>query len=341
MQATFKKHRLEFKRPSGTSRGVLRSKDSWFLVLKDEGKTAIGECSLLEGLSPDDPLQIESLLKLLCTALEKGTELPDLSMWPAVQMGLETALLSLKSADGFILFPSEFTRGTEQIPINGLVWMGDFDFMNEQIKDLLKRGFGCIKMKIGALDFESELKLLAQLRKEYKESDITIRVDANGAFKPTEALEKLKRLSAYQVHSIEQPIAVNQWASMAELCSKTPLPIALDEELIGPYNAIEKQNLISQIKPQYLILKPSLLGGFQQSEAWIDAAQKAGIDWWVTSALESNIGLNAIAQWTYSLGVSLPQGLGTGSLFTNNIESPLIIEKGCLGIDNSITWSSI
>jgi L-alanine-DL-glutamate epimerase-like enolase superfamily enzyme len=196
-------------------------------------------------------------------------------------------------------------------------------------------------MKIGALDFESELKLLAQLRKEYKESEITIRVDANGAFKPTEALEKLKRLSAYQVHSIEQPIAVNQWASMAELCLKTPLPIALDEELIGPYNAIEKQNLISQIKPQYLILKPSLLGGFQQSEAWIDAAQKAGIDWWVTSALESNIGLNAIAQWTYSLEVSLPQGLGTGSLFTNNIESPLIIEKGCLGIDNSITWSSI
>ena len=219
--------------------------------------------------------------------------------------------------------------------------MGDFAYMNAQIKDLLKRGFGCIKMKIGAIDFESELKLLAQVRNEYKENEITIRVDANGAFKPTEALEKLKRISDYQVHSIEQPIAVNQWMSMAELCLKTPLPIALDEELIGPHNAIEKQNLISQIKPQYLILKPSLLGGFQQSKAWIDIAQKSGIDWWVTSALESNIGLNAIAQWTYSLGVSLPQGLGTGSLFTNNIESPLIIEKGCLGMDNSITWASI
>lgn len=341
MQARFKKHRLEFKRPSGTSRGILTSKDSWFIILNKEDKQGVGECSLLEGLSPDDPNQIESLLEDLCNALETRGELPDLTGWPAVRMGLESALLSLQSEKPFSIFPSSFTKGEKQIPINGLVWMGDFDFMNTQIQYLLDSGFNCIKLKIGAIDFYSELKLLSQIRKIYNENEISIRVDANGAFKANEALEKLKQLSDYHVHSIEQPIGVGQWESMADLCRKSPIPIALDEELIGVYNLAEKQNLIDQLKPQYLILKPSLLGGFLDSEEWIKAAENAAVRWWVTSALESNIGLNAIAQWTYQLGVSMPQGLGTGSLFVNNISCPLFIENGCLGIDNSLPWDSI
>jgi len=341
MRAYYKKHRLLFKSPSGTSRGVLTYKDSWFLLLEEGGETGVGECSLIAGLSPDPPAQMESTLDSLCKALESQSALPDLNGWPAVQMALETALRSLQSKDGFSLFPSDFVKGTKQIPINGLVWMGDFEFMSKQIKELISRGFDCIKIKIGALDFNTELKLLAQLRKEFSASEISIRVDANGAFKPTEALEKLKQLSAYEIHSIEQPIAVNQRSAMADLCLKSPLPIALDEELIGIYTGDEKLKLISEIKPHYLILKPSLLGGFAPSEEWIQLAEKEGVDWWVTSALESNVGLNAIAQWTYSLGVTLPQGLGTGSLFTNNIPSPLRIEKGCLGIDNSIPWGLI
>lgn len=341
MRAFFKKHRLEFKQPSGTSRGVLTTKDSWFLIVKKDGKTGIGECSIIEGLSPDAPDQIEFLLSHLCQALETNSELPDLTSWPAVRMGLEMALRSLHSESTFSLFPSPFARGKKQLPINGLVWMGDFEFMNTQIRYLLDSGFDCIKLKIGAIDFESELKLLNQIRKVYSENEITLRVDANGAFKPDEALEKLKRLSDFQVHSIEQPIGVKQWEDMAHLCEQSPVAIALDEELIGTYSQSEKQNLIDQINPQYLVLKPSLLGGFTAAEEWIQIAQKSKIGWWVTSALESNIGLNAIAQWTYQLGVSMPQGLGTGSLFVNNISSPLYIEKGCLGIDNSLPWDSI
>lgn len=341
MKASFKKHQLKFKIPSVTSRGVMTTKTSWFLILKEEDKRGIGECSLLEGLSPDDPEQIEFLLSTLCEALETNTELPELIRWPAVQMGLEMALRSLQSETKFSLFPSLFLEGKKQIPINGLVWMGDFEYMNAQIQLLLNSGFDCIKLKIGAIDFESELKLLNQIRKAYSESEITIRVDANGAFKPKEALEKLKRLSDYQIHSIEQPIGVGQWRKMTELCHQSPVAIALDEELIGPRNQTQKQKLIDEIDPQYIILKPSLLGGFLQSEEWIKIAENSSVGWWVTSALESNIGLNAISQWTYQLGVSIPQGLGTGSLFTNNISSPLFIKKGCLGMDNSLTWNSI
>ena len=341
MRAKFKQHRLEFKRPSGTSRGVLTTKDSWFLILKEKDKIGVVECSVLEGLSLDDPKRIESLLHDLCNALESGATLPDLSDWPAVQMGLELALLSLQSKKTFSIFPSDFSRGEKKIPINGLVWMGDFEFMNVQIKHLLDSGFNCIKLKIGAIDFQAELKLLSQVRERYNENEITIRVDANGAFKPDEALEKLKRLSDYHVHSIEQPIGAGQLESMVDLCQRSPVPIALDEELIGSFNMAEKQRLIDQINPQFIILKPSLLGGFSKAEEWIKIATNASIGWWVTSALESNVGLNAIAQWTYQLGVSMPQGLGTGSLFVNNITSPLFIESGCLGIDNSIPWDII
>ncbi len=341
MQARFKKHRLYFKRPSGTSRGILTYKDSWFLVLHAHGKTGIGECSILEGLSPDDPQRIEAVLSSLCSALEAGNTLPDLTVWPAIQMGLETALCSLEGTHSFSLYPSKFTQGKGAIPINGLVWMGTFESMNTQIRNLLKAGYNCIKLKIGALDFERELDLLAQLRKEFTEKEVILRVDANGAFQPDEALEKLQRLSEFEVHSIEQPIGINQWQKMADLCSKTPFPIALDEELIGPHTAESKQQLLEEIKPQFIILKPSLLGGFKEADQWIQYADNLAIGWWITSALESNIGLNAIAQWTYLKEVSGHQGLGTGSLFTNNISSPLRIKKGCLMLDNSLHWEVV
>ncbi len=310
-------------------------------MLHAHGKTGIGECSILEGLSPDDPQRIEAVLSSLCSALEAGNTLPDLTVWPAIQMGLETALCSLEGTHSFSLYPSKFTQGKGAIPINGLVWMGSFESMNTQIRNLLKAGYNCIKLKIGALDFERELDLLAQLRKEFTEKEIILRVDANGAFQPDEALEKLKRLSEFEVHSIEQPIGINQWQKMADLCSKTPVPIALDEELIGPHTAESKQQLLEEIKPQFIILKPSLLGGFKEADQWIQYADNLAIGWWITSALESNIGLNAIAQWTYLKEVSGHQGLGTGSLFTNNISSPLRIKKGCLMLDNSLHWEVV
>jgi L-alanine-DL-glutamate epimerase-like enolase superfamily enzyme len=239
----------------------------------------------------------------------------------------------------FELFPSDFTKGKDSIPINGLIWMGDPVFMKQQIKDKLASGFSCIKLKIGAIDFDNELELIKSIRNEFDAKTIEIRVDANGAFKPNEALEKLKRLSDYNLHSIEQPIRQGQVGDMAQLCSETPLPIALDEELIGVFSVTEKQFLLQTIKPQYIILKPTLVGGFKGSQEWIALAESNQIGWWVTSALESNIGLNAIAQWTYTLESQLPQGLGTGGLFTNNIQSPLVVDSGQLVYDLKTKWN--
>jgi o-succinylbenzoate synthase len=341
MQAGFIKHRLDFKQPSGTSRGILTYKDSWYLILEKEGKKGIGECSILSGLSYDDHPDFEARLIGLCKAINNQTILPDLTQWPALQMGYEMALLSLEGQSTYNLFPSNFTSGNASIPINGLVWMGSHDFMRKQIDHLLECEFDCIKIKIGAIHFEEELDLIARIRKQYDSKTITIRVDANGAFAAEEALEKLKRLSDFSIHSIEQPIGVDQWESLASLCKNTPVPIALDEELIGRFHSNEKIELLNTVMPQYLIIKPSLLGGFEQSEEWIRLAEERNILWWATSALESNIGLNAIAQWTYKQKIQMPQGLGTGSLFKNNIDSPLIIKKGCLWVDNSIPWDQI
>ena len=341
MNASFKKHRLEFKTPSGTSRGILTTKDSWFLMLEKDGKSGLGECSLLPNLSPDDPEKIDSLLQKMCHALQSNTLLPDLTNWPAVRMGLEMALLGLQNQTKWELFPSDFTKGRSSIPINGLVWMGQPDFMKSQIDSLLENGFDCIKLKIGALDFNQELEVLSYLRKRYSPKTITIRVDANGAFSTQDALTKLQQLDAFAIHSIEQPIAVNQWEEMAGLCRESPIPIALDEELISRGSPEERTRLLETIHPQYIILKPSLLGGFKASEDWISEANSLGIEWWITSALESNVGLNALAQWTYTLSPKGPQGLGTGSLFKNNIQCPLTIQKACLGMDNSISWDLI
>ncbi|WP_299436159.1 o-succinylbenzoate synthase [uncultured Aquimarina sp.] len=340
MKATYYKHILEFKRPSGTSRGVLKTKETWFIVITSEGKQGIGECGILRTLSIDDRPDYEEKLKWTCTNINLGTNQlwKELKEFPSIQFGVEMAFRSLESKSPFLLFPSKFTSGEDTIPINGLIWMGEKEFMKNQITDKLEQGFDCIKMKIGAIDFEAELELLSYIRSQFSEDTIELRVDANGAFNTNDALEKLSRLYEYQLHSIEQPIKQGQQAAMKKLCAATPLPIALDEELIGIFSVTEKRKLLLTIQPQYIILKPSLIGGFRGTQEWIDIADELGIGWWITSALESNIGLNAIAQYTYSLHSEMPQGLGTGSLYTNNIEAPLIVEKGTLRYEPKNEW---
>ena len=341
IKANYKKYTLNFKNPSGTSRGVLRTKETWFIILELNTKVGIGETGLFRGLSIDDVPNYEEKLKWVCANINLGldTLLLEVFEYPSIQFGLEQAFLSLAAAHKFELFPSKFTVGEEHIAINGLVWMGDQQFMKNQIQEKLKTGFSCIKMKIGAIDFNAEIALLKSIRKEFSATEITLRVDANGAFKPADALEKLKVLSDLEIHSIEQPIKQGQIEQMAELCANTPLPIALDEELIGVFTSVAKQKLLETIQPQFIILKPSLIGGFKGSKEWIRIAKDNQVDWWITSALESNVGLNAIAQFTHTLNNHLPQGLGTGGLFTNNIESPLEVKNGRLQYNNAINWN--
>ena len=340
MKANYKQHILNFKVPSGTSRGVLKTKETWYIIIENEGKRGIGECGILRGLSADDRPDYEAQLHHTCNNIEKGLDVlyTENIEFPSIQIGLEMAFKSLEANSTFELFPSNFTKGNATIPINGLIWMGDKAFMNQQIKQKIADGFDCIKMKIGAIDFQTELEVLKGIRQNFSESDIEIRVDANGAFSIDSALEKLKRLSDFKLHSIEQPIKPNQWEEMAKLCDKTPLPIALDEELIGVFNDDRKQQLLNTINPQYIILKPSFIGGFNGSDTWINLAEKQNIGWWITSALESNVGLNGIAQYTYLKEVTKPQGLGTGSLFTNNVSSPLIVKNGTLQYDRNLNW---
>ncbi len=341
IKASYKKHLLQFKQASGTSRGVLRTKETWFLLLEDNEKTGIGECGLFRGLSIDDKPNYEAKLQWVCKNINQELSflLKELSEFPSIQFGLEQAFLSLQSKNPFQLFSSNFSNGNDVIPINGLIWMGDKAFMQQQIKDKLAQGFTTIKMKIGAIDFETELALLQAIRKEFTAKDIVLRVDANGAFTPKEALEKLYKLAALKLHSIEQPIRQGQWQEMALLCEQSPLPIALDEELIGVFSSEHKVKCIETIRPQFIILKPSLVGGFTGSKEWISIAEKYQAGNWITSALESNVGLNAIAQWTYTLNNPLPQGLGTGSLFTNNFTSPLEVTNGSLLYNTSSSWN--
>ncbi len=341
IKAEYKKYKLQFKTPGGTSRGVLHTKETYFLILRDQEEVGIGECALFKGLSVDDRPDYEEKLSWLCEHINLGREtlLRYFIEYPSIQFGLEQAFLSLKSRASFELFPSDFTKGNDAIRINGLIWMGDRSFMKKQIKEKLASGFTTIKLKIGAIDFEAELDLLKMIRKEFSIDKIELRVDANGAFRPQKALEKLKRLSEYDLHSIEQPIKANQWQEMADLCLRSPLPIALDEELIGIFRRPDKEKLFQYIQPQYIILKPSLIGGFRGCKEWIESAEDQNINWWITSALESNIGLNAIAQFTYNLHTIIPQGLGTGGLFTNNIDSPLFVDHGKLNYDPGSNWN--
>lgn len=341
MIATYHKYILKFKTPSGTSRGILKTKETWFIKIEDQGKTGIGECGILRGLSIDDRPDYESQLRYTCEHINKGLSFlyNENKVFPSIQIGLEMAFKSLKAEDDFNLFPSAFTKGNASIPINGLIWMGTKAFMNAQIIEKIESGFSCIKLKIGAIDFETELSLIKSIRDDFSKKEIEIRVDANGAFSTKTALEKLKRLSDFDLHSIEQPIKQKQYQEMAMLCDKTPLPIALDEELIGVFESTEKIKLLETIKPQYIILKPSFIGGFKGTDNWIALAQKQNINWWITSALESNVGLNAIAQYTYLKNNLMPQGLGTGGLFSNNFDSPLQVKNGTLQYNNKHQWT--
>ncbi|MBT8319045.1 MAG: o-succinylbenzoate synthase [Gramella sp.] len=340
MKAEYKKYILNFKRPSGTSRGVLTEKETWFLKISDAENFGIGECGILRSLSYDDRPDYEEKLKWVCDNINLGPEMlwEELRDFPSIQFGVEMAFKSLASKNPFLLFPSEFTTGKRSIPINGLIWMGDKSFMKKQISEKIEAGFNCIKLKIGAIDFETEIELLKSIRDDFSAEEIELRVDANGAFSPEDALGKLERLSRFDLHSIEQPIKQGQIQEMAGLCRNTPLPIALDEELIGVTDVTEKRKLIQTINPQYAIFKPSLIGGYKGTAEWMELCEDNNVQWWITSALESNVGLNAIAQWTYTLKPELPQGLGTGGLYTNNFDSPLEVNNGSIYYNPSIDW---
>jgi L-alanine-DL-glutamate epimerase-like enolase superfamily enzyme len=343
-KASFQKQTFHFKQPSGTSRGVLTEKHAWFISLSELNtdnsepvEESLGECSIIPGLSPDfvDFDSYEKKLKEVCKNITNYIEnLSELEPYPSILFGLETALLGLNSKRENLLFDTPFSRGEIGIPINGLIWMGSKEFMLQQIEEKLQAGFYCLKLKIGALDFETELEIIASIRKRFAASDIELRVDANGAFSPSEVLIKLERLSKFQLHSIEQPIKAGQWEEMAKICRVTPLPIALDEELIGIVGKANKIDLLQKIQPQYIILKPSLHGGILGTKEWIKLAMEYNIPWWMTSALESNVGLNCVAQFASSFENSLPQGLGTGGLYENNTPSKLFIDKGYIFLGN-------
>ena len=325
---------LHFKQPAGTSRGVYNTRKVWYIEIssmENPSIKGIGECAPLPNLSCDDVPQYEEVLQQACSRVAREGNIPTESLrnYPSILFGLETALRHYETGS-LALWDTPFSRGEAGIPINGLIWMGNFEEMYRQIEAKMEAGYRCIKLKIGAIDFDAELTLLKHIRSRFSVKDIELRVDANGAFSPAEAMHKLDALSKLDLHSIEQPIRAGQWEEMARLTARTPLPIALDEELIGHNIPEIKKELLSAIRPQYIILKPSLHGGICGSNEWIAEAEKQNIGWWVTSALESNIGLNAIAQWCATLHNALPQGLGTGQLFTDNIDLPLEIRKDCL-----------
>lgn len=319
---------LHFKQPAGTSRGVYTTRKIWLVYLSDGKKTGMGECAPLPDLSCDVRNDYEEVLEGFCQKLCESGEIDYEAMrdYPSMLFGLETALLNLQHGD--IMFDTAFSRGEVGIPINGLVWMGNYDEMLQRMEEKLEKGFRCVKLKIGAIDFDQELDLVKRIRDCFSFHEVELRLDANGAFPYEEALYKLELLSQYAIHSIEQPIKAQQWALMAELCRESPLPIALDEELIGVNDPEMKHHMLNIIKPRYIILKPSLHGGMQGCREWIKTARDMGIGSWITSALESNIGLNAIAQFAadvYGDHITMPQGLGTGQLFTDNIPMPLEI----------------
>lgn len=330
MEASYFRYLLQFKRPSGTSRGVLLDKETFILEISENGKKGVGECAIFRGLSFDDRPDYEDKLKWLCENIEKDfadlkEELKD---FPSIWFGYEQAILNLKHGDS-LYFPSEFTEGKSAITINGLIWMGEIGYMEEQIEEKLEKGFHCIKLKIG-VNWKEEHIILQKLREKFSKDQLELRVDANGGFNKEEAVLVLQQLADLDIHSIEQPIKAGNWHGMKELCSKTPTPIALDEELIGITDPDKKKLLLETVKPQYIILKPALVGGFAGSDEWISLAEEQNIGWWITSALESNIGLNAIAQYTVTKKNPMPQGLGTGSLFVNNFESSLNLRNELL-----------
>lgn len=353
LRAHYQPYQLDFRFEAGTSRGVLTQKTSWFIKIYDTDQpelVGMGECGPLAGLSVDDRPDFEAQLQQICLQFNRldleifSWNIPIIlsqlidSPWPSIRCGFEMALFDYLNGGQRVVFENNFSTGQRSLPINGLVWMGSFDFMLQQVEAKIEAGFDTIKIKVGAIDFAQECALLAHIRKHFTSREITIRLDANGAFDAQNALHKLDILADFEIHSIEQPIKPKQKELMAELCQTSPIAIALDEELIGVADYVAKKNLLKTLQPKYIILKPTLLGGFEACNEWIEIAQRLGIDWWVTSALESNIGLSAIAQYTANFNNTLPQGLGTGQLYHNNINSPLMIQNGHLHYDHSQSW---
>lgn len=338
-------HTLHFIQPAGTSRGVYTTRQSYYVTLSDDnvpGSVGIGECATLPDLSCDamPPKEYERILKGFCDDLCQSGKIDKEAMrpYPSMLFGLETAKRQLDNGGGIDLFNTPFGKGEEGITINGLIWMGTFDEMFQRLEAKLKAGFHCVKLKIGAIDFEKELRLIQHIRQHFSRKEVELRVDANGGFTPDNAMQRLEALAKYDIHSIEQPIRQHQWKEMARLCKNSPLPIALDEELIGVNDLTEKNGLLDTIQPQDIILKPSLHGGISGTREWIKLAKERGIGSWITSALESNIGLNAIAQLTadiYGPHITMAQGLGTGQLFSDNIPMPLEIRGEQLWVNNT------
>lgn len=331
---------LHFKQPAGTSRGVYTERRIWLVRMSDGSSVGMGECAPLPDLSCDalEPYIYNKVLGDFCRQVEQTGEIPyeDLRDYPSMLFGIETAMLNLRR--GCLLFDTPFANGKQGIPINGLVWMGSYEEMLQRMEDKLAQGFRCVKLKVGAIDFEHEFDLVKRIRERFSHHEVELRLDANGGFKPEDALYRLELLSQYAIHSIEQPIKQKQWAKMAELCRDAPLPIALDEELIGVNDPEIKRQMLRIIKPAYIVLKPSLHGGMMGCREWIDIAREEGIGSWITSALESNVGLNAIAQFcseVYGDEITFPQGLGTGQLFTDNIPMPLEIRGDKLWISRN------
>lgn len=352
LEASFLSHTLNFKFPAGTSRGVLTEKKIWYLMLHHNGCTGIGEASPLVGLSIDDIPDFEIHIKEYCSQFNEAslTNIEESSAWiyqhipavlPSLIFAFEVAIHDLKYGGVKKIYENDFFSGEDAIPINGLIWMGNKDFMLQQIKEKLQLGFSCLKMKIGALDFETECSILEFIRNGFSASDLMLRVDANGAFLPHEAAEKLKRLERFQLHSIEQPVKHGQWELMKQLCAESPVPVALDEELIGVTEKADKEKIFEVLNPPFIILKPTLLGGLKACTEWIEMAEKYKKEWWITSALESNIGLNAVCQYTAEVAAKGHQGLGTGKLYRNNIDSPLEIEQGKIFYNSRKKWQHI
>ncbi len=342
MKATYIKHDLVFKKQAGTSRGVLLQKPSWFLILEQDGKVGIGECSILPKLSLEKDTNLSPTFDLICKNIHLGQAvlMDKWKHYPAVKFAIEMAFTDLNFCEEKQFYDTPFYTQQQGIQTNGLIWMGTKPEMLAQVDEKIASGYTCVKLKIGAINWNDELEILKHIRSKYSKNEIELRVDANGAFNPETALNKLEQLSQLDIHSIEQPIPAGQWDKMADLCKHTPLPIALDEELIEIADKDTRLDMLKTIAPQYIILKPSLVGGFKDSEEWVQLAQTLNIGWWATSALESNIGLNAIAQWTAKMKTTMPQGLGTGSLFTNNINSPLQIIKDNL-VYTKTDWQNI
>lgn len=335
MRLQFAPYALKFNEPGGTSRGILTEKITCILRIFDENDPehyGIGEAAIFPGLSPEADDRFFYKLMELQANIRLGLK-TDLERFPSLQFGLEQAIRDFSGGCEGVYFESPFVHGENSIEINGLVWMGDYDRMIERIEQKLNSGFKCIKLKIGAIDWRKEVDMIQYIRDRYDRDRVEIRVDANGGFDMDCAIPRLKRLADLGVHSIEQPIKAGNPMLMRFLCDVSPLPIALDEELIGKFTREEKAATLDEIKPAYIVIKPSLTGGFSGAREWIDLAEERSIGWWITSSLESNIGLNALAQWVATLHTDIPQGLGTGGVFSNNFEAPIYLDKDRLRYD--------